>query len=75
MDSTMTADTPAAAGMTDVENTIAGTLEQIQTIREQMRLDDDEIARLKAENALLKAESQTLRDETRAILASLQRAA
>ncbi len=74
METILTADTPGdgGTGVVEVEKTIARFIEQIREAREQMKADDADIARLKAENALLKTESQTLRDETRAILARLQ---
>lgn len=74
MDTALTTDTPGDDAA-ETASAIARIIEQIQEVREQMRADDIEIARLKAENAILKAETQTLRDETRAILASLQSAA
>jgi len=74
METILTADTPGdgSTAIVEVEKTIARFIEQIREAREQMKADDADIARLKAENALLKTESQTLRDETRAILARLQ---
>lgn len=74
MDTALTSDM-TADDTAEMESAIARLIEQFQEIREQMKADDLEIVRLKAENAALKAESQTLRDETRAILASLQKAA
>jgi hypothetical protein len=49
----------------EAEAVFAEILEQVRKIREQMKADDAEIARLKAESA-------ELRTETRAILARLQ---
>ena len=49
----------------EVEAVFARILEQVKEVREQMKADDAEIARLKAESAELRA-------ETRAILARLQ---
>ena len=49
----------------EVEAVLARILEQINEEREQMKADDAEIARLKAESA-------QLRIETRAILSRLQ---
>lgn len=52
------------AGEAEAEAVLARTLEQIREVREQMKADDVEIARLKAESA-------ELRVETRAILSRL----
>ncbi len=75
MDTALTTDMPAHGDAAEMESAIARVIEQIKEIREQMKADDVAIARFKAENAVLKAETQTLRDETRAILASLRNAA
>ncbi len=75
METILTADTSGDSNSSvavEVEKTIAHFIEQMQEAREQMKADDADIARVKAENAVLKTESQTLRDETRAILARLQ---
>ncbi len=75
METILTADTSGdsnSSAAVEVEKTIAHFIEQMQEAREQMKADDADIARVKAENAVLKTESQTLRDETRAILARLQ---
>lgn len=50
----------------DEEAVIARIVEQIKEVRQQMKADDKDIARLKAESA-------ELRDETRAILARMQK--
>jgi len=60
-----------AEEVVETETALTRIIEQISEIREQMKADDVAIARLKAETAILKAESQTLREETRAILAHL----
>jgi peptidoglycan hydrolase CwlO-like protein len=52
----------------EMEATLTHIIEQIRELRERMKSDDAEIARLKAETAELKA-------DTRAILANLRRAA
>lgn len=65
METAITTDSPANEA--DVEAVLARILEQIKEVREQMKADDAEIARLKAETA-------ELRTETRAILARLQAA-
>jgi hypothetical protein len=57
-----------AAEMEATEEALAGILEQLRDLREKMRADDAEIARLKVETAELKA-------GTKAILASLRQAA
>jgi hypothetical protein len=57
-----------SAEAVDAEAALDRIIQQIQSIREQMKADDAEIARLKADTAALKA-------ETRAILSSLPTAA
>ena len=52
----------------ELEATLSHILEGIQELRDRMSLDDESIARLKAETAELKV-------ETRAVLATLRRAA
>lgn len=56
----------------ELEAFLTHTIAQISVVREQMRADDIAIAQIKAENALLKAEAQTLRDETRSLIAGLR---
>lgn len=51
----------------ELEAVLTRTIAQISEIREQMRTDDVEIARIKAENAVLKAETAALKAETRAL--------
>jgi uncharacterized coiled-coil DUF342 family protein len=63
MESTIVTSPPSSEA--EVEAVLARILEQIREVREQMKADDAEIARLKAESA-------ELRTETRAILARLQ---
>ncbi len=63
METTITTDPPTNEA--EAEAVLARILEQMREVREQMKADDAEIARLKAESA-------ELRTETRAILARLQ---
>lgn len=60
-------------GAVELEAVFARIIEQIDEVREQMKADDAAIVQLKAERDVLKAEAQTLRDETRVILANIQR--
>lgn len=66
----------------EMEAALTRVIGEIAEVREQMKADDAEIARLKGESAALKAESvalkaetQTLREETRTVIASLRSAA
>jgi uncharacterized coiled-coil DUF342 family protein len=63
MDSVVTTGPPTNEA--EVEAVLARLSDQMREVRDQMKADDAEIARLKAESAELRA-------ETRAILARLQ---
>ena len=63
METTVTTDSVTSEA--EVEAVFARVLEQIKEVRQQMKADDAEISRLKAESA-------QLRTETRAILARLE---
>jgi len=54
------------------EAALAEILAEMQLIREQMKADDADIERLKAETRTLKQETDALRVETRALLSSLK---
>ena len=47
-------------------------LRQIDEIREQMKADDVEIAKIRAESAILSAEARVMREETESILVRLR---
>jgi hypothetical protein len=67
METVLATTQPPPASEAEAEAVLARILEQIKEVREQMKFDDAEIARLKRESA-------ELRSETRAILARLQEA-
>ncbi len=67
METILTTNPSPPANEAEAEAVLARILEQIKEVREQMKFDDAEIARLKRESA-------ELRSETRAILARLQEA-
>ena len=73
METTLTTNAASVDDAAQAEAALTHLIAQIRQVREQMKADDLEIARIKAENAILKVESQTLREETRAILSNLQK--
>ncbi len=56
----------------EIKAAISQMLRQIDEIREQMKADDAEIARMNAKYNITKAEILTLREETESILARLR---
>ena len=70
MDTAFTASTPSSNA--EMEAAVFHMFQQIDALREQMKVDDAAIAKIRAESALLSAQSRVTREETRSILANLR---
>ena len=56
----------------NMESAISQMLRQIDEIREQMKADDAEIVKIRADSTILRAESRVMRNETESILARVR---